>query len=205
MERSMSVTSGDGDDLPHRPFVAVAVPGPYGRRQILEADDAIDEAVRLGRVMGRSQLENELVLLAEVDLLNMLAFGEIPEVQATAIFAAEQNLGHQPVLERVRRAPLTGHHGIEAEMPPGIVAELLRPTIDLPASERLEAFLVHHEDAAGRLAILVAERGDVDAAGSAMDGVRSRVAGLFRDLLGLDHLHDSGRARIGLGVQDVDA
>jgi hypothetical protein len=155
--------------------------------------------------MGRVQFENELVLFAEVDLLEMLALGEIPEVQATAIFAAEQNLGYQAILERVRRAPFAGHHRVVAEVPPGIVAELLRPTIDLPASERLEALVVHHENTTGCLAVLVAECGDVDAAGSAMDGMGSGVAGLFRDLLRLDHLHDPGRARIGLGIQNVDA
>ncbi len=193
------------DDLLHRPLVAVAVPGPDRRREILQADDAVDEAVGLGRIVRRAQLEDQLVLLAEVDLLQVLALGEIPEVQPAAVLAAEQHFRHEPVLERVGRAPFAGHHGVVAEMPPDVIGELLRPAIDLPAAERLEALVIHHEDAARRLAVRVAERRDVDAARPAMDGVRARVAGLLGDLLRLDHLDDLRLARVGLGVEDVDA
>src|ERR1043165_5616143 len=112
----------------------------------------------------------------------MFALGEIPEMQAAAIFAAEQDFGHEPVLERVGRTPLAGDHGVVAEMPPRIIAKLLRPAIDFPASERLNTFVVQHEHAAWRLTVLVAECGHVDAAGSAMHGVRPRVTSLFRDL-----------------------
>src|SRR5262249_17047750 len=59
-------------DLPDRPLAAVAVPGPDRSGEILEADHTIDEAVRLGRVMGGPQLEDKLVLGAEVDLLQVL-------------------------------------------------------------------------------------------------------------------------------------
>ena len=38
-----------------------------------------------------------------------------------------------------------------------------------------------------------------------MDRVRARVAGLLGDLLRLDHLDDLRVARVGLGVEDVDA
>ena len=167
--------------------------------------DAVDEAVGLGRIVRGPQLEHELVLRAEVDLLQVLAFGEVPEVQLAAVLAAEQHLGHEPVLERVGRAPFAGHHGVVAEVPPGVVAELLRAAIDLPAAERLEALVVHHEDAARRLAVLVAQRRDIDAAGPAVHGVRARVAGLVGDLVRLDGFDELGRARIGLGVEDVDA
>ena len=122
-----------------------------------------------------------------------------------AVFAAEQDLRNEPVLERVGRAPFAGDHGVVAEMPPGVVGELLRPAIDLPAAERLEALVIHHEHAARRLAVLVAERRDVDAARPAMDGVRAGVAGLLGDLLRLDGLDELGIARVGLGVEDVDA
>ena len=178
------------DDLLHRPFVAVAIPGPDRGREVLQADHAIDEAVGLGRVVRGAQLEHELVLLAEVDLLQVLALGQVPEMQLAAVFAAEQDFRDEAVLERVGRAPFAGDHGVVAEMPPGVIGELLRPAIDLPAAERLEALVVHHEDAARRLAVLVAERGHVDAARPAMHGVRARVAGLFGDLLRLDRLDE---------------
>ena len=83
--------------------------------------DAVDEAVGLGRVVRRAQLEDELMLLAEIDLLQVLAPGEVPEVQTAAVFAAEQDFRNQPVLEGVGRAPLARHHRVVAEMPPGVV------------------------------------------------------------------------------------
>ena len=51
------------------------------------------------------------------------------------------------------------------------------------------------EHAARALALAVAERGDIDAFGPAVHGVRPRVAGLLGHLLGLDHLDDLGVLR----------
>ena len=52
------------------------------------------------------------------------------------------------------------------------------------------------------VAVRVAERGDVDAVGPAVDGVRARVAGLGGDLVGVDGL-DQLRIAV-LDVDDVD-
>src|SRR5262245_19123739 len=156
-----------------------------------------------GRVVRRPELEHELMFLAEIDLLHVLAFGEVPEMQAPAVFAAEQNFRNETVLERIGCAPFAGDHRVIAEMPPCVVAELLRSALDLPTAERLERLLIHDEDAAGCLAVLVSERGDVDAPGSAMDGVRARVSGLLSKLFRLDGLDDFGRARIGPGTANV--
>src|SRR3712207_7524957 len=41
------------------------------------------------------------------------------------------------------RAPLTGDHGIVAQVPPEVVRELLRPAVDLPLPQRLEGVVVH--------------------------------------------------------------
>src|SRR5215510_11072627 len=57
----------------------------------------------------------------------------------------------------------------------------------------------------GRLAVLVSERCDVDAPGSAVDGMRAGIAGLVRELRRLDDLDDFRRPRIGFGVENVDA
>ena len=88
--------------------------------------------------MRRAQLKHQLVLVAEVDLLHVLALVQVPEVQTAAVLAAEQQLGDQPVLEHVGRAPLAGHHGIVAEVPPQVVRELLRPAVHLPRPEHVE-------------------------------------------------------------------
>src|SRR5262249_60085977 len=118
----------------------------------------------------------------EVDRLQMPAPGEIPEVQLAPIPAAEQHLRDEAVLERVRRAPFARHHGVVAEMPPAVIGELLRPALDLPAAERLERLVIHHEDAARRLPLGVAERRDVDAARTAMGRVRAGGGRLLGDL-----------------------
>jgi hypothetical protein len=46
--------------------VAVVIPDPDRRGQILHAEDSVDEAIGLGRVVRRAQLEHELVVRAEV-------------------------------------------------------------------------------------------------------------------------------------------
>ena len=96
----------DVDDLLHRPFAAVAVPGPDRGRQVLQADDAVDEAVGLGRVVRRPQLEHELVLLAEVDLLQVLALVQVPEMQPAAILRAEQHLRDRARSRTCRAFPI---------------------------------------------------------------------------------------------------
>src|SRR5215467_13671470 len=70
----------DLDDLLGLPNRAIAIPGPDRRRQVLQAQHAVDETVGLGRIVRRPQLENELVLRSEIDLLQMLAPVEIPEM-----------------------------------------------------------------------------------------------------------------------------
>ena len=168
------------DDLLHRPFVAVAVPGPDRGGEVLEADHAIDEAIGLGRVVRRTQLEDQLVFVAEVDGLQVLALVQVPEVQAAAVFRAEQDLGDEAVLERVGRAPFARDQRVVAEVPPRVIGEVLRPAIDLPVAAHVEGLVVHQEDAARRLAFAIAERRDVDALRAAMHRVRPRIAGLAR-------------------------
>jgi len=90
-------------------------------------------------------------------------------------------------------------------MPPDVVAQPLRTALHFPTAERLEALVIDHEDAARCLAVLIAERSDIDAARTAMYGVGPRVAGFLRDLLGFDDFDDLRVARVWLGVEDVNA
>ena len=71
--------------------------------------------------------------------------------------------------------------------------------------QNVEAVVIDHEDAAGTFAVGGAERAGVDAFGTAVNGVRRRVAGARRQGFRLDHFHDLRLLRIGLGVDDVDA
>src|SRR5262245_66086358 len=133
-----------------------------------------------GRVVRGPEFEHELVFFAEIDLLQVPALGEIPEMQAPAVFAAEQNFRNEAVLEGVGRAPFAGNHGVVAEMPPRVITELLRSAVDLPTAKGLETLVIQHEAAPGRLAILVSEGRDIDAPGPAVDGVRAGIEGLLR-------------------------
>src|SRR6202035_4422840 len=101
-------------------------------RQVLETKHAVDEAVGLGRIVRRPEFENELILVAEVDGLQMLALLQIPEMQPPAVLGAEQHFRDQPVLERVGRAPFAGDQSVVAEVPPGVISEILRSAIYLP-------------------------------------------------------------------------
>jgi hypothetical protein len=145
------------------------------------------------------------VLRAEVDLLHVLARVDVEHVQLVAVLVAEQQLADQPVLDHVGRPPLGRDQRPEVEVPPEVVGELLAPAVGLPLALDAEVVVVEQEDAAGSVALRVAERGDVDAVRPAVDRVRAAVAGLARDLLGLDHLDELGRARVVLDVEDVDA
>src|ERR1051325_8950177 len=64
--------------------------------------------------------------------------------------------------------------------------------------------MVHDEYPAGALPLGVSERTDVDAAGTAMDGMWPRIPGAIGDLLGSDGLDEFGLSRIWLGIDDVD-
>jgi hypothetical protein len=92
-----------------------------------------------------------------------------------------------------------------AEMPPGIVGELLRPAVDFPAPKHFEILVVHEEDAAGSLSLGIAHRGDVHAFRAAMHCMRTAIAGALGEFGRLDHLDDLWLSRIGLGVDDVNA
>ncbi|MCY1302808.1 hypothetical protein D9M70_524890 [compost metagenome] len=88
-------------------------------------------------------------------------------------------------------------------MPPEIIGELLRPTIHFPLPEHIEALMIEQEDAAGRLAVAVGERVDVNAFRPAMGGVQPRIVRLLGNFRRLDHAHDLRIARVRLGVDDV--
>src|SRR5260370_11379208 len=103
-----------------------------------------------------------------------------------------------------RRRSCNPRATVVAEVPPEVVGEILRPAVELPAAADLEGVVVDDEDAARPIAGYRAERADVDPIRSAMAGVWAAVARAVRDFLRFDRLDDARRARIRLGVDDVD-
>src|SRR5436190_921418 len=82
---------------------------------------------------------HQLMLLAQVERLDVLATAEVPHMQLMAVAACQQNLRVQAVLDHVGRAPLAGDHGVAAQVPPEVVGQLLWPAILLPRALDLEA------------------------------------------------------------------
>src|SRR5690606_15875746 len=176
----------DGDHLAGGPISAFAVPGPHRCGEVLHRDDDPGEAVLPGGVVGGAQFQRHLVLVAQVDLLDVAAPAQVPEVQPVPVLAAEQQVGVDAVLDHVRGAPLGGDRDVAGEVPPEVVGQVLRAAVDLPAAQHLEGVVVQDGDAAGPAAVRAAQRGDVQPVGAAVHGVRAGVAGPLGQLLGLD-------------------
>ena len=153
----------------------------------------------------RAQLQHHLVLRTEVDRLQVPALGEVPEVQRVAVLLAQQQLGHDAVLDHRRRAPLAGDRDVLVEVPPGVVGQVLRAAVGLPGPQHVERGVVEQRDPARPVvAVRAAEARQEDPVGAAVQGVRARVAGVRGQLLGVDRLEQVRRARVGLRVVDVD-
>jgi hypothetical protein len=69
------------------------VPQPDRGGEVLEADDGASEAVGLGGIVGGPELQEYLVLLAEVQGLKVLAAAQVPHVHLVAVAALHQDLG----------------------------------------------------------------------------------------------------------------
>jgi hypothetical protein len=160
-------------------------------------------AVAAGRVVVEADLQRDQAVGAEVEGLGDLALGEVPEVELLAVAAGLDVLQLEAGVVGVGGAELAGDHHVVAGLVPEVVVVLHLAEAGFPAAGDVEV-LVHGQEAAGALALGVAEHRDDDLLAEAVDGVGRGQAGLGDDLLGLDHLVELGRARVG-GVEDVDA
>ena len=89
----LSGLGGDRDHLLRRPLLAIPVPQPHRGGQIGDADHDPDETPGLAGIVSRPQLEHHLMLVAQVDALEQLAFGEAPEVEVVAEPPPQEVLG----------------------------------------------------------------------------------------------------------------
>ena len=76
-----------------RRAVRLALPAEDRGGEIRQADDRGDEAVGPRRVVGRAQLEDDLVLFAQVERLHVAPLAQIPEMEASL-----PGCGEAPVL-----------------------------------------------------------------------------------------------------------
>ena len=61
-----------------------------------------------------------------------------PRCAACVHTCRQQQLGVNAVLHHVRRAPFGGNHGVVPQVPPEVVCQVLRSSIDLPFALELE-------------------------------------------------------------------
>src|SRR5829696_7431555 len=135
----------------------------------------------------------------------MTPTAQVPDMKLMTIAALQEYLGVEPALDHIRRAPLAGDHGVVAQVPPEVVGEVLWSPLDLPSSQRVEAFVVHDEYAPRSFAIGCTKSTHINALRAAMDGVGAAVARTLVHLVGFYHLDDARLPRVGLGVDDVEA
>ena len=112
-------------------------------------------------------------------------------------------LKSSPAFEHLRSSPLAGHHGVNADVPPEIVGQFLRPSVQFPGPDGLEGIVVQQHDAARTIAFRGAQGADVNRVRPAVNGMGATVAGPVH-LFGLNGLDDPRPLRVGLRVDDVD-
>src|SRR5205823_12787183 len=136
-------------------------------------------------------------LLAEVDRLLERPVLEVPEVDPAAEAARGDVLEVEPLLVRVRVAELRREEHVLARLVPEVVVHRRPLAAVLPAALELERLRVENREAAGAVAVGVAEHRDDDVvAGHAVHGVRAGVAGLADHVLRLDYLLDVWPPRV---------
>ena len=128
--------------------------------------------------MRGAKLEDHLIFRAKFEHLLMTSRMQIPDVQCVAVFAGEKEFPVHPIFDHVGSVPFAGEHGVVPEMPPEVIREILRAAFDFPWSLDLEGFGIEDEGASGTIAIDGAECIDIDAIGTAVNGMlRTAVNG----------------------------
>src|SRR5579884_3381303 len=146
--------------------------------------------------MRRPQLQGKLVLRAYIQFLEMAPSAQVPDVKRVAIAAFHEDFRDKTVFDRVGRSPFARDHGVVAQVPPEIIREVLRATIQFPLSEHLKGLGIHHEDSSRALAAGRTERAHVYSIRAAVDGVGPGISGPLCEFLRLDGLDDLRLSRV---------
>src|SRR5881394_1221470 len=106
----------------------------------------------------------------------MTPLWQIPDVHFVPVAAGQQDLRIYSLVHHVGRSPFAGNQSVESQVPPEIIGELLRAPLQLPLPEDIEAFVIHHENSAGTIAVRSSQRAHQDSVGTAMNRVRGCVS-----------------------------
>ena len=145
------------------------------------------------------------MLRPDIHRLDILLLPHVPEMQPVPVTVPQQIFRNQAILELRGLAPFAAHQHIFGGMPPEIVGEILGAAVVLPGAEDVEIVMVQEENPSRSLAPVGWPQGvDIDGVRTAVHGVRTAVARLAHDLLGLDDASDARVKRVGLGIHDVE-
>src|ERR1700691_2780110 len=105
-----------------------------------------------------------------------------------AVATLQENVGIHAGFHHIRRSPFAGDHGVQTQMPPEVISELLGATVDFPFAQNLKAFRIHYEDAAWAVSCSGTQCAAENSLRPAMDRVGPAVSSPFREDIGLNHL-----------------
>src|SRR5215510_12907493 len=121
------------------------------------------------------------------------------------VFATEKEVWHQTVFNHVWCAPLAGDHRVVSKVPPKVVGEILWPTFHFPLTQHIESEMVKKENSTWTFAFRISQTTHIDSFRPAMNCVKPRIAGSFKDFFGFNNLYDLRLSGIGFGIKDVDS
>ncbi len=90
-------------------------------------------------------------------------------------------------------------------MPPEIVGQFLRSTIDFPAAQHIEVIVIDKENSTWPSPIGCAQRADVNTFRTAVDRMWSGIPSTPKDILRFDSFNDLEVSRIRFRIDNVNA
>src|SRR5258708_40119044 len=99
----------------------------------------------------------------KINHLLVIALAKIPNMQLMTVAATQQMVGLQPLLYLIGSPPLAADVCVVTQMPPEIVRQFLRSTIDFPAAEHVKVIMIEKEDSTWPGPIGCTKRADVNA------------------------------------------
>src|SRR5512143_2833778 len=129
---------------------------------------------------------------------------QIPYMHLMSVFAAKKQIRLNSVLNHLRRSPFATQQRVKPEVPPKIVMQKLRVTVDFPLPEHFKRFAVEHENPARTVAVGIPECANVNSFRTTVNGMRTRIIRAGENYLRLDHFDDLWFPRIWLGIDDVN-
>ena len=117
----------------------IPLPQPDRCREVFERNDNSGKAKRPRRVMRRAQFQNHLMFFTEINRLLVLPLSKVPNVQLVTVTTGKQMFRIEPVLQFVWDTPFTTNQCVVPQMPPEIISQFLRSTIDFPTPQQLKS------------------------------------------------------------------